>query len=337
MKCIEIGAPGVAYRRPIGGRYPAPEMGVALALLRVPRILALTGCALGVLGFIRYLDNFWLYRGYAPPVDPPYVKAKGRTQVIHVRSEAIGGRVQRVDVYLPPGYDTHPNRRYGVLYLLHGVPGRPDAFLRIVRTGVIDDEIAATGLARPLIVVMPSGSTGMFTDKEWANGVRPREGWETFVARDLVRTIDGRYRTVRSGSGRALAGLSEGGYGALNIGLHHPGEFALLESWSGYERAADVGSVFGHNPGLLTYNSPLEQVVLVAARLRRSRTFVWFYSSSHDRLRGQNDLFATELTRARLPHRYLVLPGPHDWRLWRRMARAAILVAERHLVTGHHD
>ena len=46
--------------------------------------------------------------------------------------------------------------------------------------------------------------------------------WETFVARDVVRAIDARYRTIRSGAGARVAGLSEGGYGALNIGIHHP-------------------------------------------------------------------------------------------------------------------
>jgi S-formylglutathione hydrolase FrmB len=64
--------------------------------------------------------------------------------------------------------------------------------------------------------------------------VSPGNGWETFVTRDLVRAIDARYRTIPDGTARGLAGLSEGGYGALNIGLHHPGEFDLLESWSGY-------------------------------------------------------------------------------------------------------
>src|SRR5205085_2111226 len=100
---------------------------------------------------------------------------------------------------------------------------------------------------------------------EWANGVRPHEGWETFVARDLVGTVDSRFRTIRAGWARALGGLSEGGYGAINIGLHHPGEFRVLESWSGYERAADINSIFGHEKPLLARNSPLAQLPRDAA------------------------------------------------------------------------
>ena len=92
--------------------------------------------------------------------------------------------------------------------------------------GVLEDALAARHRITPPILVMPYGSTGTFTDKEWANGIHPHEGWETFVARDLVRTVDRRFRTIPGGRGRALAGLSEGGYGALNIGLHHPASSA---------------------------------------------------------------------------------------------------------------
>ena len=117
--------------------------------------------------------------------------------------------------------------------------------------GVVEDELVALHRARPMILVMPFGSTGSFTDEEWANGVGAHDGWETFVARDLVHAVDGRYRTIAVARGRVLAGLSEGGYGALNIGIHHPREFATLESWSGYQRADDIGSIFGHRRRLL--------------------------------------------------------------------------------------
>ena len=95
-----------------------------------------------------------------------------------------------------------------MLYLLHGEPGRPGAFLATVRMGVVEDELVALHRARPLILVMPFGSTGSFTDKEWANGVRPHEGWETFVARDLVRAVDARFRTIRAGRGAGASAAS---------------------------------------------------------------------------------------------------------------------------------
>jgi enterochelin esterase-like enzyme len=234
-------------------------------------------------------------------------------------------------VYLPPGYADSPSRRYPVVYFLHGFPGRPLAFLLTVRAGVVDDEPAATGAAQPAILVMPFGSTGTFTDKEWADGVGRGEGWETFVARDLVAAIDSRFRTIPDGAHRALAGLSEGGYGALNIGLHHPGEFRVLESWSGYEKADDLKPIFGGDAQLLARNSPLLDLPRVAAALRRAHTYVWFYSGSTDRLQHQNAAFAAELGRLGVPHRYFVVRGGHNWAIWRGNASRALLAALQRL------
>jgi len=285
----------------------------------------------GLLGTYRYVANYWLYRGFAPPHDPGYVKEQGTAVRFYLASPALGGRRQPIDVYLPPGYGTHPARRYPVLYLLHGVPGRPGAFLATVRAGVVEDELVARRKLRPMILVMPFGSTGSFTDKEWANGVGPNDAWETFLARDVVRAVDQRYRTIANGSGRALAGLSEGGYGALNIGLHHPGEFRVLESWSGYERADDLGSVFGHRPELLARNSPSLTLAGAAAVLRRAHTFVWFYSGTDDKFRTQNRAFAAALAQQHLAHRFYLVRGGHNWALWRGNAARALLAASRHL------
>jgi enterochelin esterase-like enzyme len=285
----------------------------------------------GLVGAYRYVDNYWLYRGFSPPSDPSYVKARGTASRFYLASAALGGRRQPIDVYLPPGYRIHPKRRYPVLYLLHGVPGRPGAFLATVRAGVVEDELLAKHKLRPMILVMPFGSTGSFTDEEWANGVGRNSAWETFLARDVVRAVDQRYRTIASGSERALAGLSEGGYGAFNIGLHHPGEFRVLESWSGYERADDLGSVFGHRRGLLARNSPLLTLDGAASALRRAHTFLWFYSGTDDRFRTQNAAFATELGSQHLRHRFYLVRGGHNWALWRGNAARALLAASRHL------
>jgi enterochelin esterase-like enzyme len=288
----------------------------------------------GLLGTFRYVDNYWLYRGFPPPRDPAFVRAVGTTERFYVASPALGGRRQSVDVYLPPGYAQHGARRYAVVYLLHGFPGRPGAFLQTVRAGVVEDILLARHRIQPLILVMPFGSTGTFSDKEWANGIGPDEAWETFVARDIVRAVDDRYRTIQAGSGRALVGLSEGAYGALNIGLHHPGEFGVLESWSGYERADDVRSIFGDDARLLTWNSPLAELPVMAQALRRAHTYVWLYSGTTDELRRENAAFANELSYAGVPHTYFVVRGGHNWAVWRGQASRALLAASRHLAHG---
>ena len=300
--------------------------------LALPIVLAFV--VVGLVGFYRYVDNFWLYRGFAPPRDPPFVQVHGRQETMSVVSPALGGRSQQVIVYLPPGYDANRTRRYPVLYLLHGFPGRPLAFIETVRMGVWVDTLTAQRRIAGVILVMPFGSTGTFEDKEWANGVGRGQAWESFVAHDVVQAVDARYRTLPSGTTRAIAGLSEGGYGALNIALHHPREFAVVESWSGYMRADNLPAIFGRRPALLAYNSPAAYLPKVAATLRRNGTYFWLYTGSRDSLRAQNEAFAAELQRYRIAHTFFVDSGGHTWRIWRQNARAALLVAATRLGGG---
>jgi enterochelin esterase-like enzyme len=287
--------------------------------------------AVGFVGVYRYVDAYWLYRGFPRPHDPGFVQARGSAIRIDVASPALGGRSQPVDVYLPPGYASHPRERYPVLYLLHGEPGRPGAFLMTVRLGVVEDELTALHHARPLILVMPFGSSGTFVDKEWANGVTPREGWETFVARDVVHAVDARLRTIPARWARGIGGLSEGGYGAINIAIHHPGEFGLVESWSGYEKADDLGSIFGHRRSLLTRNTPLDTLAVAAPKLRRAHTFFWLYTGRDDRFLGQNLAFTSLLRSNGIAHRLRIVSGGHNWALWRGNAADAYLAASKHL------
>ncbi len=279
--------------------------------------------AVGLIGARGYLENFLQFRGFAPPREPAFVTRPGTVQRLVLASAALGGRKQEVYVYLPSGYAQHPRRRYPVLYLLHGFPGRPLAFLETVQMGILDDAFTARHRAQPLILVMPFGSTGTFTDKEWVDGVGRGNGWATFVARDVVRAIDARYRTIATRRGRAIAGLSEGGYGAIDIALRHPREFSVVESWSGYERPDKIHSIFGPTLQLLAANDPRQLLPRVAPTLRRLGTSFWFYSGSSDPLRRQNAAFARELAGLRLPHRYFLVYGGHNWAIWRSEAGVA--------------
>ena len=290
--------------------------------------------AVGLVGARGYIGNFLQYRGFDPPLEPAFVARPGTVQPVTVPSVALGGRGQEAYVYLPSGYARHPRRRYAALYLLHGFPGRPLAFLETLQMGVIDDALTAKRHAQPLVLVMPFGSTSAFTDEEWVNGVAPGNGWSTFVARDLVHYVDSHYRTVATGAGRAIAGLSEGGYGAFDIALHHPREFSVVESWSGYQRPDKLRSIFGSKLRLLPANDPRLLVRRLAPELRALGTYFWFYSGSTDRLHKQNAAFAGELRSLGLPHRYFVAYGGHNWALWRDNARAAYVAAATRLAHG---
>jgi S-formylglutathione hydrolase FrmB len=141
-------------------------------------------------------------------------------------------RPTRVRVLLPAGYHRHPRRRYPVLYLLHGCCSDFRSWTAFGRAEAITARY-------PLIVVMPdAGRQGWYTD--WYRGAAPvRPRWETYHVGQLVPFVDARLRTIAARRGRAIAGLSMGGYGALSYAARHPGLFVAAASFSG---ALEIGS-----------------------------------------------------------------------------------------------
>ena len=146
--------------------------------------------AMGSVGAYAYVVGAWRYRGYPPPVVPATVGVPGEPGVsvpvvagtvhlLDVTSPALAGRTMRVPVLLPPGYGPDPLRRFPVLYLLHGTPGQPTAFLTVGQVAVWQAELQALGRIRPMIIVMPPGGLSTFDDTEWADGVQPGSGWAT--------------------------------------------------------------------------------------------------------------------------------------------------------------
>ena len=307
--------------------------------------------ALVVLGFLlvggigtgRYVWTFWLYRGYAPPSRPVSVTLHtkagqqkvavrpGTVTQITVTSAALGGLRVPVLVYLPPGYGSQPGERYPVFYLLHGFPGAPAQFVDVGDVATISDTLVASERMGPMILVMPTGTTSFAYDSEWANTLRPHSNWENFVADDLVKAIDRRYSTIANGRGRAIGGLSEGGYGALNISFHHVGEFDFVEAWSPYYLADKKPAMFGGRSSLLSYNSPLLDVTSVAKRLRGAHVAVWLYCGTHDYTTKGSVRFVAELSTFHIAHTFHIYPGHHNWSLWRTMMSTSLEVAYQHL------
>lgn len=317
------------------------------ALLGLAALACAALAVAGAVGAVEYVRGFALYRGEPPPSVPRTVRLAGPgrrevrvvpAQVLHlsVVSPALGGRAVPVVVVLPPGYAQSPARRYPTIYLLEGYPAfdGPNAFVNVGNIAGQEAVLVARKQMAPSILVMPSGSPSLLVDTEWVNGVRPHNDWETFVARDLVHAISARFRTLDRGASRALGGLSEGGYGALNIGIHHPGEFRVLESWSGYTMADVIPGVFGHSLARRRLNSPALQLPGAAARLRAAHTYVWFYCGTQDYNVAQNRAFARELRRLRIAYRFRIVPGNHNWGLWRSQLAAALVAASSHLSDG---
>jgi enterochelin esterase-like enzyme len=304
--------------------------------------------ALGV-AFAAYGIGGWLDRTAPPPfaargaaaqrrnssprkASRPVAIAPAQVQHFTVTSAATDGFADTVYVVLPPGYAGHPSERYPVLYLLHGSPGLPLNFLMADRMQYAEAALVAAGQMKPLILVIPTGGRTSKSVEEWANGVSPDNQWETLVATDVVNAVDARYRTISTPGGRGIGGVSEGGYGALNVGLHHPGEFRLIESWSGYMIAENVRTVFGGNARLAAANSPMFTVRKVAAELRSEHMFIWFYCGARDSLIGQNQAFNAELSALRISHFFFGgAPLGHSGALWRHELPEALITASEHL------
>ncbi len=136
-----------------------------------------------------------------------------------------------VHVILPKGYQNHPHRRYPVLYALPGTSNKADVWLRNIHTRQLTRRLG-------LIVVIPDGTYaadggGFYTD--WVDPTTSRglANWETFHTQELVRWVDGRYRTVRSRAGRAIVGISQGGFGSMSYAARHPDLYGVAASFSG--------------------------------------------------------------------------------------------------------
>ena len=180
---------------------------------------------------------FLVFSGWAER--RPESPLAGIVERVMVHGESLAGNLagdppaRQVSIYLPPSYASSPDVRFPVLYVLHGLLDSDDRwfgdvphFIDLPRTL----ERSVSGGGPEMIVVMPNAHT-KFGGSMFSNS--PTTGdWETFVARDLVRYVDGRYRTLAEPGSRGLAGHSMGAYGALRIGMRFPDVFVAIYAQS---------------------------------------------------------------------------------------------------------
>jgi S-formylglutathione hydrolase FrmB len=253
-----------------------------------------------------------------------------------------------VRVLLPDGYGTNPQRRYPVLYLMHGGFGRASDWTD-------RGDAAQITAGAPLIVVMPGdGNGGWCTD--WYNGGRGGPPmWETFHIGQLIPWVDATYRTIPGRGGRAIAGLSTGGFCAMSYAARHPDLFVWAGSFSGAvdilqgtaivavigaEAIADGGGpqdVFGSrltNQAVWRAHNPWN----LAAGLRGMGLYLATGNGQpgpHDAGRGPDPVeqqihqmnlsFHQRLLHLHISHVWDDYgPGTHSWPYWQRDLRQAL-------------
>jgi enterochelin esterase-like enzyme len=202
-------------------------------------------------------------------------------------ASALRGRGSFI-VYLPPGYAS-TTRHYPVLYLLDGNDQPASAFLEVGLQGELDRLIARHAVP-PLVAVMIQGGPGA---NNWRNV--GSQHYETYVL-EVQELVDRMLPTVADRGGRAIAGDSMGGYGAMNIALAHPDRFAVVESWLGF---------FNGLEGELRADRPL---------LSRIGLHAFVYGGEADDIANPDEdaPFAAALRAAGADAKSAVYPGGHS-------------------------
>ncbi len=259
-----------------------------------------------------------LFAAFAATACGPAPAGTQTAETFH--SEALG-RTMRYRVFVPGGAGPHP-----VVYLLHGHGGDEGNWFD--HSGVVA-EAQRHGLA----VVTPDGGNSWYVNSA-------TERWEDYIAHDLAREVEGRFPVARAREGRAIAGLSMGGYGAVKIALRYPGRFVFAASTSGAfdtTRATSVFSPRGTSSNVLEVFGPPGSVVRrendvyrMAAEVSDPSVLPYLRidCGTDDPWFGINEEMAAALYARGIAHDFIASPGHHNWPYWNRsivdiMAEAA--------------
>lgn len=225
------------------------------------------------------------------------------------------GLERRMTVYTPAGYETG-GKRYPVLYLLHGMGGDEEAWISLGRTAQILDNLIAQGKAKPMIVVMPNGNASQeAAPGESSRGMVPptmqlpktMEGSYEQAFPEIVKFIDKNYRTVKSKSGRAIAGLSMGGFHSLHISKQYPDMFNYVGLFS----AAIMPNKEASSPIYENMEGKLK------VQFDKNPALYWIAIGKTDFLYKANEEYRKRLDKKGYKYTYYESGEGHIWRNWR--------------------
>ncbi|MBV9452891.1 MAG: esterase family protein [Rubrobacter sp.] len=260
------------------------------------------------------------------------VSSKGTVETKTFYSQALDHTMQYA-IYLPPGYYDlrHSFIRYPVVYLLPGASGSIDTWVKAGDMAEQMDSLLTQGQVQPMILVVPQESIEYYSNGGGVDGALGN--WETYTAQDLVNEIDSNYRTIHSKEGRMIAGDSEGGYSAMNLGLRNPSEFGVIGSFSGTFTIDkdDLSKIFGGDQSLAEANSPMHYLPQLKGALPAIYLLVGEQDSASLK---ETSEFAQELKARNAPFKFDTFPGGHNWEFWRAHLPDLLIFAREHLSGG---
>jgi len=249
-----------------------------------------------------------------------------RIERARVPAPRLGG-AREVRVWLPPSY-ARGERRYPVVYLLHGFPGGVDDWFSRAHAAEIAAALVDSGAIPEAILVCPDGAHGLLTRTMFANAADGTFPLADFVARDLVAWTDSVYRTVAEPRARAIVGLSDGGTAAFNLVRDHGDVFGAAAAHSaefrlryGFGLRRTVGPEADAGPHLAAL-SPLETF---RHRLPPPGAVLYFDCGLDDPALADNRAFHALLDSLHVVHTYREFPGTHTWSYWRAHLRESLI------------
>jgi S-formylglutathione hydrolase FrmB len=262
-----------------------------------------------------------------------------RVRTVQFESKLVG-KTLPYNVVLPVDYDKPAARsmHYPVLYLLHGLFGHYDNWTTHTKLPDYASQYR-------VIVVTPEGGDGWYTD----SATVPSDKYETYVIEELIPDVQRRYRTIEAREGRAVAGLSMGGYGALKFGVKYPQTFVFAASLSGALGAAswthaDLGGleaiwqtlvpVFGSQDSGARAANDLHKLYgeLTPDRVA-ALPYIYLDCGTEDPLLQTNRSFVETLLTRKIPHEYRQLPGKHEWSYWDMQVQEVLRIAAKRLAS----
>jgi len=251
--------------------------------------------------------------------------AAARAECDSVKS-VILGRAVKYCALLPPSYDTAKQRRYPILYHLHGLGDSEQSFLQTGGWNLIEDA-QASGAMTEFITVTPDGGMSFYIDARVDPKAKALK-YEQFFTREFMPAIEKKYRVQAGRQAHGISGISMGGYGALHIAFAHPQLFGAVSAHSAAifiqperlraltgGRVDIMGAIYGSpfDKAFYEKNSPLTLAREHVAGLRGMK--IYFDCGTEDNYgfdAGTRALDA-ELTRLKVPHEAHLYPGRHDW------------------------
>jgi putative tributyrin esterase len=272
-------------------------------------------------------------------VGPVYTQRDPPKADFQLKSTLLGRSVGYQILY-PVRYEHPENRekRFPVLYLLHGLSGHSTDWMEKTR-------IALYATHYDLFIVMVEGGDGWYTD----SATVPADKYESYILRELIPEVEKSFRVSTQREGRAIAGLSMGGYGAIKFALKHPEMFAMAASTSGAFGAAKWTEKELKDPGAIrdsvlhTFGpagSPTRaanDIPTLAREVAAKKTapLPYFYldCGTEDFLFSDNRELASLFVELKIPHEYRQLPGNHSWTYWDAQVQEILRLAAQKLST----